>query len=51
MCTSRKIANEIIMIPGCLTGEPNWDYMKQYMKQIMGQEKAITNSFLNIYRK
>ena len=34
MCTGTKLAEDIIRLPITSTGEPDWAYMEQYMKQI-----------------
>lgn len=38
MCTAGKIKNDIILLPATPSGDPDWDYMESYMKEM--EEKA-----------
>ncbi|WP_294649640.1 restriction endonuclease subunit S [uncultured Rothia sp.] len=38
---SKKIANEVIMLPVDLGGDPDWDYMDVYMASIMEEAHSI----------
>ena len=50
MCTLKILKAEFIKLPVTTAGEPDWQYMEDYMKSIMDQfEKVI--ECLNTYRK
>lgn len=43
-CTWDKVKEEYIKLPATPTGEPDWEYMESYMKNIMEEsEKSIEN--------
>ena len=41
MCTGTKLAEDIIKLPITSTGEPDWQYMEDYMRRIMDKSEQI----------
>ena len=41
MCTGTKLAEDIIRLPITSTGEPDWQYMEDYMRRIMDKSEQI----------
>ena len=41
MCTQKVLKAESIWLPITSTGEPDWQYMEDYMKQIMDKSEQI----------
>lgn len=44
MCTGTKLLKEVIKLPATSSGEPDWDYMEQYMSEVMQCSKASLES-------
>ena len=43
MCTGTKLSNDIIKLPATLNGQPDWEYMENYMKKVMKKsEQSIS---------
>ena len=41
MCTGTKLAEDIIKLPITSTGQPDWQYMEDYMRKIMDKSEQI----------
>ena len=44
MCTGTKLAEDIIYLPTTSTGEPDWQYMEDYMRNIMNKSEQIISN-------
>ena len=44
MCTSKKISKQNLLLPIIFSGSPDWQYMEDYMKNVMEQaNKKLSN--------
>ncbi len=46
-----RVSNDIIKLPVTSTGEPDWQYMEDYMKNIMNKQEMATGNLLKIAQK
>lgn len=51
MCTSKKLAGEVIKLPATPDGKPDWDYMEQYMKAVMDRQAHVIDSLTRISKE
>lgn len=47
-CTWDKVSQEFIWLPVTSTGEPDWQYMEDYMKQIMDKSEQIISDLQKV---
>lgn len=45
------LSNEVIKLPVALDGEPDWDYMEQYMKAVMDRQAHVIDSLTRISKE
>lgn len=45
------LSNEVIKLPVTLDGEPDWDYMEQYMKAVMDRQAHVIDSLTRISKE
>lgn len=45
MCTGTKLLKDAIMLPIDKNGDPDWDYMEEYMKMVQGKTENMLNQF------
>jgi len=43
MCTSKKLADEVIKLPVTFDGKPDLDYMDSYMRQVMDRQEYVVS--------
>ena len=48
--TLKSLPNDIIKLPITSSGEPDWDYMEQYMKRIMQRQSVVVEALRKIAR-
>ena len=41
MCNQKRLSSEKILLPAVSVDEPDWDYMEQYMAQVMDDMKSV----------
>lgn len=46
--TGEKVVNTVIKLPITSSGEPDWDYMEQYMKRIMQRQSVVVEALRKI---
>lgn len=46
--TLKSLPNDIIKLPITSSGEPDWDYMEQYMKRIMQRQSVVVEALRKI---
>lgn len=47
MCTGTKLLKDAIMLPVNKNGDPDWDYMEEYMKMVQEKTERVLNQFIS----
>lgn len=48
MCTGTKLLKDAIMLPVNKNGDPDWDYMEEYMKMVQEKTERVLNQFISV---
>lgn len=47
MCTGTKLLRDTIMLPVDKNGDPDWNYMEEYMKMVQRKTENVLNQFVS----